>query len=27
LRGVLGRPPDTFFGALTIAWSRLLSRV
>ena len=25
--GVLGRPLDTFFWALTIAWSRLLARV
>ena len=25
--GVLGRPLDTFFGALTISWSRLLARV
>jgi hypothetical protein len=26
--GVLGRRPlDTFFGALTISWSRLLARV
>ena len=26
-RGVLGRPLDTFFWALTISWSRLLARV
>jgi hypothetical protein len=25
--GVLGRPLDTFFWALTISWSRLLARV
>ena len=25
--GVLGRPLDTFFWALTISWSRLLVRV
>jgi hypothetical protein len=25
--GVLGRPLDTFLGALTISWSRLLARV
>ena len=25
--GVLGRPLDTFFGALRISWSRLLARV
>jgi hypothetical protein len=25
--GVLGRPLDTFFWALTIPWSRLLARV
>ena len=25
--GVLGRPSDTFFWALTISWSRLLARV
>ena len=25
--GVLGRPLDTFFGALTISWSQLLARV
>jgi hypothetical protein len=27
LEGVLGRPLDTFFWALTISWSRLLARV
>ena len=25
--GVLGRPLNTFFWALTISWSRLLARV
>ena len=25
--GMLGRPLDTFFWALTISWSRLLARV
>ena len=26
-RGVLGRPLDTFFWALTIGWSQLLAHV